>query len=320
MRSRLFQLSVVAIALCALFAFAASASAQELIRVGVPTKAYFPTVQTKAAIDRKLFEKEGLRCEMTVYRGGGEAFEAVAAGSADISHVSAHLVAIARNRGVLSRLVGAGANEWAGWILAVKSDSKVQSVKDLEGAKVGITSAGSGTDGLALWTANQYKVSFSRVAVGGGGLVPNLKSGNLDAAVIYSPLSYQLMQEKSIRVLVDFSKAMPPNLIGGWAVTEKLLKEKPQFVLKGLNAIYGGMEYLMANRDYAIKLIAENNELPMEVARLEYEGTFPKLSRDGKMTLETVKAALEFAKLTGAKDLAPANEVFQNLNITPTKP
>jgi len=38
------------------------------------------------------------------------------------------------------------------------------------------------------------------------------------------------------------------------------------------------------------------------------------------MRLETVQAALEFAKLTGAKDLAPADEVFQNLKITPTKP
>ncbi len=320
MRSRRFHFSVVAIALCVFFAFVGSATAEELIRVGVPTKAYFPTVQTKAAMDRKLFEKEGLRCEMTVYRGGGEAFEAVAAGSADLSQVSAHLVAIARKRGVFTRLVGAGADEWAGWILAVKSDSKVKSVKELDGAKVGITSAGSATDGLALWTANQYKITLQRIAVGGGGLIPNLKSGNLDAAVIYSPLSYQLMKEKSIRVLVDFSKAMPPNLIGGWAVSEKLLKEKPQFVLKGLNAIYGGMEYLMANRDYAIKLIAENNELPMEVATLEYENTFPKLSRDGKMRLETVQAALEFAKLTGAKDLAPADEIFQNLKITPTKP
>jgi NitT/TauT family transport system substrate-binding protein len=320
MRSRFFHLCVVTIVLFVGFVFVGGAIAEELIRVGVPTKAYFPTVQAKAAIDRKLFEKEGLRCELTVYRGGGEAFEAIAAGSADISQVSAHLVAIARNRGVLSRLVGAGADEWAGWILAVRADSKVQSVKELDGAKVGITSAGSATDGLALWTANQYKISLSRIAVGGGGLIPNLKSGNLDAAVIYSPLSYQVVKEKSVRVLVDFSKAMPPNLIGGWAVSEKLLKEKPQFVLKGLNALYGGMEYLMANRDYAIKLIAENNELSMEVARLEYEGTFPKLSRDGKMTLETVKAALEFAKLTGAKDLAPANEVFQNLNITPTKP
>jgi NitT/TauT family transport system substrate-binding protein len=320
MRSRFFHLGVVTIVLFVGFVFVGGAIAEELIRVGVPTKAYFPTVQAKAAIDRKLFEKEGLRCELTVYRGGGEAFEAIAAGSADISQVSAHLVAIARNRGVLSRLVGAGADEWAGWILAVRADSKVQSVKELDGAKVGITSAGSATDGLALWTANQYKISLSRIAVGGGGLIPNLKSGNLDAAVIYSPLSYQVVKEKSVRVLVDFSKVMPPNLIGGWAVSEKLLKEKPQFVLKGLNALYGGMEYLMANRDYAIKLIAENNELSMEVARLEYEGTFPKLSRDGKMTLETVKAALEFAKLTGAKDLAPANEVFQNLNITPTKP
>lgn len=320
MTKMLIYFYAVAFALVTLFPFPAGANAQEMIRVGVATKAYWPTVQAKAAIDRKLFEKEGLRCELTVYRGGGETFEAIAAGSADISHVSAHLVGIARNRGVLSRLVGAGADEWVGWVLAVRSDSKVKSVKELTGAKVGITSAGSASDGLALWAANQYKVNYSRVPVGGGGLVPNLKNGNLDAAVLYSPLSYQLIKEKSIRVLVDFSKAMPPNLIGGWAVTEKLLKEKPQFVLKGLNALYGGLEYLMTHRDYAIKLIADNNELPVEVAQLEYEGTFPKLSRAGKMTSESVKAALEFAKLTGAKDLPPASEVYQNLNVIPTKP
>ena len=131
MRSRLFYLYVAGVAFCALFMFFGNALAEELIRVGVPTRAYFPTVQVKAAINEKLFEKEGLRCELTIYRGGAECFEAIAAGSADISHVSAHLVAIARKRGVLTRLVGAGCDEWAGWILAVRADSKAQSVFSL---------------------------------------------------------------------------------------------------------------------------------------------------------------------------------------------
>ena len=39
-----------------------------------------------------------------------------------------------------------------GWYLMVKTDSKITKVSELAGKKVGITSAGSGTDMLARWT------------------------------------------------------------------------------------------------------------------------------------------------------------------------
>jgi ABC-type nitrate/sulfonate/bicarbonate transport system substrate-binding protein len=42
-------------------------------------------------------------------------------------------------------------------------------VKDLNGKKVAITSAGSGSDLLALWTIQEKKIDFTRVPVGGGG-------------------------------------------------------------------------------------------------------------------------------------------------------
>ena len=59
----------------------------------------------------------------------------------------------------------------------VKSDSKIQKVAELAGKKVGITSAGSGTDILARWTMAEEKVKYTRVPLGGGGLVPNLLTG-----------------------------------------------------------------------------------------------------------------------------------------------
>ena len=40
------------------------------------------------------------------------------------------------------------------------------------------------------------KMKFTSVPLGGGGLVPNLLSGNVDAVVLYSPLSFKMMQEK----------------------------------------------------------------------------------------------------------------------------
>jgi hypothetical protein len=74
------------------------------------------------------------------------------------------------------------------------------------------------------------------------------------------------------------------------------------------------------NPEYAIKTIATNNELPMEIAKMEYEKTFLRLSRDGQMTLASVQKAMDLAAASGVKDMAPAAEIFMNMPITPTKP
>ena len=314
------RLGAAALAAGAMMSLALTAQAADVVRIGVPTKAYWPTILVTAGIEKGIFAKEGLEAEMTIYRGGGETFEAIAAGSADIGNVAAALVAIARTRGVETRLVGNGADEWSGWILGVKADSPIKNARELDGKKVGITSAGSGTDSLALWAQTDAKVTFNRVPVGGGGLVPNLLNGNLDAAVIYSPLSYQEVARGTVRPLIDFATAMPANLTGGWAVREKDIKERPDFVRRTLNAIYGSLQYMLENPEYSINLIATNNELPVEIAKMEFEKTFGRLSRDGKITRESVDVALAMAKASGAKELAPADQVFQNLDIVPTKP
>jgi len=151
---------------------AGAAAAQEVIRIGCPTKTYFPTILATVAKEKGLFEKEGLRPEITIYRGGGETFEALAANSADLGPVAVPLVATSRKRGVLTKIVAGNGDEWSGWILGVRTASPIKSAKELDGKKVGITSAGSGTDTLALWGQSEHKVTFQRVPVGGGGLVP----------------------------------------------------------------------------------------------------------------------------------------------------
>jgi NitT/TauT family transport system substrate-binding protein len=317
---KLVVLQVLGLAAGALLALATPAPAQEVIRIGCPTKTYFPTILATVAKEKGLFEREGLRPEITIYRGGGETFEAIAAGSADLGTVAVPLIATSRKRGVLTKIVGASGDEWSGWILGVKNDSPIKSAKELDGKKVGITSAGSGTDTLALWAQSTDKVTYQRIPVGGGGLVPNLLNSNLAAAVIYSPLSYQVVSEGKVRVLVDFATAMPPNLIGGWTATEKTLTDRRAFVQKGLNALYGALEYMRNNPDYAIKTIAANNELSPEIAKMELEKTFLKLSRDGQTKLAAVEKALELAAASGVKDMAPASELFVNMPIAPTKP
>jgi NitT/TauT family transport system substrate-binding protein len=286
------------------------ARAADVVRIALPTKTYFPTVVTEAAIRQKFFDKEGIGAEPTVYRGGAECIEAMAADAADLSLGGPPIVGVVRKKGVGIRIITTAARGYMGWYLMVKPDSPVTKVADLAGKKIGITSAGSGSDFLALWTTQQYHTDFTRVPLGGGGLVPNLRSGNVDAVVLYSPLSFDLMNTKQARVLIDYTAEVPAHLVGGWAATDKLIEGKPQIVQKAVNALYGGLNWLRSNRDAAIALIAEVDEIKPEIATLEYENSILKLATDASISRAELDQALELGKLIGMTDTAPPEQIY----------
>src|SRR3954471_1763896 len=303
---------------------APAAATAETIRVGLPTKTYWPTTVAETAVRQKLFEKEGITAELTIYRSGAETFEGMAAGAADIILDPPSLVSAGRKKGVMSRIVANAAMGNFGWQLMVPVKSTL-AVKDLNGRKVAITAAGSGSDLLALWTIQDRKIDFTRVPVGGGGLVPNLLAGNVDAAVVYSPLSFQISKAGDARSILDYSKEVPPNLTAGWIVLDRFAEAKPQLVQKAVNALYGAVAFMRANRDVTVKLIADLYEMPAEIAGLEYENTIMKLETGGDMAAANVPAAvqlsLELAKLGGLKDIVPTEDVISTKFIPiPTKP
>src|SRR6266508_947174 len=108
---------------------------RETVRIGLPTKTYWPTIVCETAVRQKLFEKEGVKAELTIYRGGAECFEALAAGAADLVLNSSSIVAAGLKKGVNARIVANGANGYYGWYLMVREDSKIKDVSELEGKK-----------------------------------------------------------------------------------------------------------------------------------------------------------------------------------------
>lgn len=315
--------ALAATAATALLAFSGMADAAEMVRIGLPTKTYWPTTIAETAVRQKLFEKEGITAELTIYRGGAETFEAMAAGAADVILDASSLAAAGRKKGVLSKVVANAAMGYYGWQLMVLTKSPLE-LKDLGGKKVAITSAGSGSDLLALWTIQDKKVDFTRVPVGGGGLVPNLLASNVDAAVVYSPLSFQISKSGEARTIIDYSKEVPPNLAAGWIALDKYAQEKPQMVQKTLNALYGALQFMRGNKDVTVKLIADLYEIPAEIAALEYENTIMKLEVDGSMSgshiPEQMQLALDMARAGGMKDLASAAEIISTqFKPVPTK-
>ena len=295
--------------------------AKPVVRIGVPTKTYFPTIIAETALRQKLFDKEGIECQLTIYRSGAEGFEAVAAGAADLVYNSSSSVAAGLVKGVKSKCVANGGLGYYGWHMMVKPDSPIRKLSELAGKKVGITSAGSGSDILARWTLADQKIEFTRVPLGGGGLVPNLLTGNVDATVLYSPLTYQVMQAKQARSIADFGELVPPHSTGSWIATDKIISERPQVLQKALNALYGGVAFLRApqNRAAAIKLIAEIDEIPDPIAAAELDGNIVKLSTTGEFRRDWMERSLEMAKLIGMTALAPVDQMYvSNFKPVPT--
>jgi len=286
--------------------------AKPVVRIGVPTKTYFPTIIAETALRQKLFDKEGVECQLTIYRSGAEGFEAIAAGAADLIYNSSSSVAAGLMKGVKTKCVANGALGYYGWHMMVKPDSPIRKLSELAGKKVGITSAGSGSDILARWTMADQKIEFTRVPLGGGGLVPNLLTGNVDATVLYSPLTYQVIQAKQARSIADFGELVPPHSTGSWIAHEKIITERPQALQKALNALYGGVAFLRApqNRAVAVKLIAEIDEIAEPIAAAELDGNIVKLSTSGEFRKEWMDRSLEMARLIGMKDLAPVEQSY----------
>ena len=185
-------------------------------------------------------------------------------------------------------------------------------MSELAGKKVGITSAGSGTDILARWTLAEHKVDFTRVPLGGGGLVPNLLTGNIDATVLYSPLTYKVIDEKVARPLIDYGAEVPAHSTASWIASDKVIKERPEVRAEGAERHLRRRRLPVAdaNRAAAVKLVAEIDEIPEPIAARELDGNIKKLSRDGEMKLEWMERALDMARLIGMTDLAPAKEIF----------
>src|SRR5437763_15538172 len=96
--------ALAATAATAMLAFSGIGDAAEMVRIGLPTKTYWPTTIAETAAKQKLFEKDGITADLTIYRSGAETFEGRAAGAADMILAPPSLGSGGREEGVISRI------------------------------------------------------------------------------------------------------------------------------------------------------------------------------------------------------------------------
>jgi NitT/TauT family transport system substrate-binding protein len=294
-----------------LLAWAAGAHAQTTVKIGLAVPNYGPFAPIYAADELGYFKEYGLVPEITAYRGGPAAQEALAAGAADFINFFPPGVALAMKKGLKEKIVGIGSAKPNGWHIVVLASSPFHAIADLAGKKIGITAKGATTDFYALWAAKRAGVQVETIPVGAPAQLPTLKSGQIDAAVLNPPVSFRLLVSGEGRSLAELANEMEPNLPDVWVATQSLIDTNPKAVEGTLRAIYKGTAYMQKNRAYGLDYLRKfTGEKDAKVLQLDYDNVLSKRPTSARIERPWIEASLALAALGGITDLPPIEEIF----------
>jgi NitT/TauT family transport system substrate-binding protein len=275
---------------------AAPVHAQELVRIGLAVPHNAGYVQFYAAEALGYYKEAGLKTEITVYRGGAASQEALSAGAADIITYFGAGVGLAVSKGAKEKIIAAIDPTPHGWQFLVLANSPIKSIKDLNGKKIGVATKAGTADMFALWVADKGGAKAQTIPVGGGGMVPALRGGQVDAIAMFPGLSLQLVATGEARSLMDLGKEMEPTLPDVIVASQEMLDKNPKTVRATLGAIYKAVVYMRNNREWALKFLKEfTEEKDDKVNALVYEKVVAELSQNGMVKPEWIANSLNIA-------------------------
>src|SRR5215470_13990508 len=293
----------------AILLLAGSAQAEELVRIGLAVPHNAAYVQFYAADTLGFYKEAGVKAEITIYRGGAASQEALSAGAADIITYFGAGVGLAVSKGAKEKIVAAIDPTPHGWQFLVLTNSPIKTLKDLDGKKVGVATKAGTADMFALWIADKGGAKIQTIPVGGGGMVPALRAGQVDAIAMFPGLSLQLVATGEARSLMDLGKEMEPTLPDVIVASQEMMDKRPQALRGTLAAIYKAVAYLRTNRDWALRYLKGFTEEKDDgVNILTYEQVVVPLSQDGVVKPEWISNSINIAaKVWGVDELRKVN-------------
>lgn len=293
------------VAALGLLAAAGAAAAQEPVRIGlaVPNNAVY--AHYVAAEKLGFYKEAGVKPEFTIYRGGAASQEAMSAGAADMITYFGGGVGLAVSKGAKEKIVAGTDPTPHGWLFLVLPNSPIKTLKDIDGKKVGVATKAGTADMFALWLADQNGVKVQTIPVGGGGMVPALQGGQVDAIAMFPGLSLQLHASGAARSLFDFGKEMVPTMPDVMVASQDFMDKKPQAVRGTLAAIFKALHHMRNNRAWGLAHLKEyTQEKDDKINELVFDQIIMNLSQDGVIKAEWVANSLNIAaKVWGIEDL-----------------
>src|SRR6187397_3276918 len=209
----------------------AAAQAQTKITIGIPTSppniVHMPAIVAK---DLGLYKKAGLDVDIVSLGDGTKVYRALLAGNIEFGLTPGAPTIIGRSNGAAVKALSANLPKFEA-SMVVRAD--IKTMADLKGKRIGIQEPGGFADLLSRSVLRAAKidpkeVNFVTIASED---VPALVANQVDTAILH--VEQEMIAKSKIPTLHAIARLweiQPNNLYGVMAVSEKLIKEKPDAV------------------------------------------------------------------------------------------
>ncbi len=263
------------------------------------------------AIDKGYYTQEGIEIEL-IESGGGTATPALVSGDIQFSTSgSSAISAIMKGARLKVLLVGQDRPNWQLW--ATKKE--IKTFEDLRDQQVGIISRGdTGEIGLRYILLKrglpQDFFAFTPFGSNVGARMQIIRSGALPAGVLH-PADVEIMKQRGMlgeaHLLADMAEEVR-STFNGLAVSDDLIRTKPDLVTKFVRATLKGMIYARALREPSIARFAKFMKTTPDAVAAEYDQLRGLMAPDSMISPDAQKTeiALRGEMMNLAKDKRPA--------------
>jgi len=272
------------------------------IHVSAPSKSltWFPAHLTR---EKGFYRAEGLDVDFIVMKPQ-VALQALIAG--DVGYTTALGSTMrAGVRGLPLRVVMTIADKP---LFALIARPGVNSVEELKGKLVGISSFGASSDTLARAVLRRYKLDPNRdvkiLALGGGtNRIAAMKTGAVDAALIEAPYNVMLEREGFRKIL--FVGDLIPSPLAGFGTTLEKIRKQPDEVQQLVRATLRGIRYAKNNKQESVRAIMKWADMDQSLAEGSYEMAVTSWSDTGAANPQGVQIAMEEIKIEQKLETPP---------------
>jgi ABC-type nitrate/sulfonate/bicarbonate transport system substrate-binding protein len=272
------------------------------IHVSAPSKSltWFPAHLTR---EKGFYRTEGLDVDFVLMKPQ-VAMQALVTGDVDYTTALGSTMR-AGIRGLPLRVVMTIADKP---LFALMVRPGINSVEELKGKLLGISSFGASSDTLSRAILRRYKLTPNQdvkiLALGGGtNRLAAMKSGAIDAALIEAPYNVMLERDGFRKIL--FVGDLIPSPLAGFGTTQEKIRKQADEIQRLVRATLRGIQYAKTNKQESVKAIMQWAEMDQPIAEGSFDMAVTSWSNSGAANPQGVQIAMEEIKLEQKLDALP---------------
>ncbi len=262
-----------------------------------------------AAIDEGYFTAEGLDVELTS-AGGGVAVPAMLSGTLDFTASgSSAISAILKGAKLKVIMVGQDRPGWQLW----STQPQIKSIADFKDQQIGVITRGDTGEIAMRYLLKLHNLPRDYVAFtplgNGASRMAAISTGSIPGGMLVWGEVEKLKTTGALdkgRMVSNLTNEVH-MVFNGLATSDRLLKEKPELVLKMVRALAKGQSFIRLKREKAVAMIAHYAKTEEKDAASDYDHIQPAIARNG--TVEPNVQSDEITLRSEMQDIPPAQRL-----------